>query len=104
MTGEEVALGRVGRRPVGLPARSFDVNADWRAPFLEGLSFDIGVSHVGAVPATRNNALSIPARTLVDLGARYRFALSGRSATLRLQMTNVGGVYGTTFSAQALMI
>ncbi len=94
VTGEEVALGAVGERPVGLPARSFDFNADWRTPFLEGLSFDIGVSHVGATPATRNNAVNIPARTLVDLGARYRFKLSDRNATLRILMTNVGGVYG----------
>lgn len=94
VTGEAVALGRVGKRPIGLPSRSFDFNADWQTPFLEGLSFDIGVSHVGAVPATRTNTVSIPARTLVDLGARYRFKLSGQSAALRIQMTNVGGFYG----------
>lgn len=94
VTGEEVALGRIGKRPVGLPARSFDFNADWQTLFLKGLSFDIGVSNVSAVPTTRSNAVSIPARTLIDMGARYRFELSGRSATFRLQMTNVGGVYG----------
>jgi iron complex outermembrane receptor protein len=94
VTGKEVALGRIGERPVGLPSRSFDFNVDWQSSFLEGLSFDLGVSHVGAVPATQNNAVIIPARTLVDLGARYRFKLSERSATLRLQVSNVGGTYG----------
>ncbi|NLR73384.1 TonB-dependent receptor [Novosphingobium sp. ERN07] len=94
VTGEGVRLGRVGKRPVGLAARSFDVNADWRPPFFEGLSFDIGVSHIADVPATRDNLVSIPARTLVNLGARYQFKLSNRNATLRAQVSNVGNVYG----------
>lgn len=32
VTGEGVALGRVGPRPVGIPTRSLDFNADWRLP------------------------------------------------------------------------
>ncbi|MEP9402768.1 TonB-dependent receptor [Sphingomonas sp. VNH70] len=94
VTGEGVALGRVGRRPVGLPTRSLDLNLDWRPPVTDGLSLDAGVSHVGSLPATRDNRVSIPARTLVDLGARFRFRLSDRDATLRLQMTNVGNASG----------
>lgn len=94
VTGEGVALGRVGRRPVGLSARSLDANLDWRPPVLDGLSLDIGVSTVGDVPATRDNRVSIPGRTLVDLGARYRFRLGGRDATFRAQVSNVGNVYG----------
>jgi iron complex outermembrane receptor protein len=94
VTGEGVALGRVGRRPIGLAARSLDVNLDWRPPILEGLSFDVGVSSVSDVPATRDNRVSIPARTLVDLGGRYRFKLGTRDATFRFQLSNVGNVYG----------
>ncbi|GGI76306.1 TonB-dependent receptor [Polymorphobacter multimanifer] len=94
VTGEGVGLGRVGERPVGLAARSFDFNADWRPPILDGLSVDIGVSHTGSIIATRNNLVSIPSRTLVDLGARYRFKLSGKDATIRAQVNNVGNVYG----------
>lgn len=69
VTGEGVALGRVGERPVGLAARSIDLNADWRPSILDGLSLDIGVSHTSDVTATRDNVVSIPARTLVDIGA-----------------------------------
>lgn len=94
VTGEGVALGRVGERPVGLPARSFDFNADWRPPILAGLSVDIGVSHTGSIVATRNNLVRIPARTLVDLGARYRFKLGTKDATVRAQVSNVGDVEG----------
>jgi len=94
VTGEGVRLGRVGSRPVGLSPRSLDLNLDWRLPWLEGLSLDTGVSSIADVPATRDNRVSIPGRTLVDLGARYRFKLSGRDATFRAQLTNVGNVYG----------
>ena len=94
VTGEGVALGRVGKRPVGLTGRSLDFNANWRPPILDGLSFDIGVSHTGTIVATRDNLVRIPERTLVDLGARYRFKLSGNDATLRAQVTNLGNVYG----------
>lgn len=44
--------------------------------------------------ATRDNLVRIPARALVNLGARYRFKLSGKDATIRAQMNNVGNVYG----------
>lgn len=94
VTGEGVALGRVGPRPVGLAGRSLDLNADWRPPILSGLSLDIGVSHTGSIVATRNNLVRIPARTLVDLGARYRFKLSGKNATIRARVSNVGNVFG----------
>lgn len=94
VTGEGVALGRLGDRPVGLPARSFNFNADWRPPILDGLSFDVSASHTGSIVATRNNLVRIPERTIVNLGGRYRFKLSGRDATLRTQVSNVGNVYG----------
>ena len=44
--------------------------------------------------ATRDNSVSIPERTLVDLVARYRFRLSNRNATIRAQVGNVGNVHG----------
>lgn len=94
VTGEGVALGRVGKRPVGLAARSFDFNADWRPPGLAGISLDIGIAHSGSIVATRNNLVEIPARTIIDLGARYPFKLGDRSATVRAQIANIGEVYG----------
>lgn len=94
VTGEGVTLGRLGDRPLGLPARSLNFNADWRPPILEGLSFDVSASHTGSIVATRDNLVRIPERTLVNLGGRYRFKLGSRDATLRTQLTNVGDVYG----------
>jgi len=94
VTGEGVALGRVGARPVGAISRRLELNADWRPPWLEGLSFDVSASHRSSETATVSNSTVIPQRTLVDLGARYRFGLAGRSATLRLQVENLTNLQG----------
>lgn len=94
VTGDGVRLGRLGRRPVGQTKTSLRANADWRPSALEGVSLDIGIVHTGARTATRDNKVELPSRTLVDLGARYRFKLRNAAATLRAQVTNVGDVYG----------
>jgi iron complex outermembrane receptor protein len=94
VTGEGVTLGRIGSRPVGLPTRTVMLNADWRTPILEGLSFDLALFYESNVISTGDSAISIPARTLVDLGSRYRFKLATRDATLRFRITNLTGEEG----------
>lgn len=94
VTGEGVALGRVGPRPLGQPARNLQLNLDWRPPLLDGLSLDLGVTHLSNRAATRDNRVALPARTLVDIGARYRFDLAGNPASLRLRIANLFDVYG----------
>jgi len=89
VTGEGVTLGRVGPRPIGLPKQTVMGNLDWRPHITPGLSFDLAVTYNSAIMATRDNLVSIPARTLVDLGSRYRFRVAGRGATLRVKMTNL---------------
>lgn len=94
VTGEGVALGRLGRLPVDQPSRKIDLNLDWRLPWVEGLSFDLAVGHNGRIVATRDNLVAIPARTLVDLGARYAFKLGDKAATFRLSASNLFNTYG----------
>lgn len=89
VTGEGVTLGRIGDKPVGLSTRTIILNADWKTSFLEGLSFDIAASYAGRIITTRDNLTSIPPRTLLDLGGRYRFQIAERDATLRFRVTNV---------------
>ncbi len=94
VTGEAVTLGRTGSRPVGLPKSNFDLNVDWRVPVLEGLSIDAGLTHQSRIPATVNNAVFIPERTLVSLGGRYRFRLGGNDASVRLSVSNLFDAQG----------
>lgn len=94
VTGEGVALGRVGPRPVGAINRRIEFNADWRPPQLPGVSFDISASHRSAETATRDNRVAIPARTIVDIGGRYAFRIGGNAATLRVAVSNIFDVQG----------
>lgn len=96
VTGEGVVPGRVGPRPVGAIDRRIEFNADWRPPILAGLSFDVSASHQSDQTATRDNRVSIPARTLVDLGGRYAFKLGRNAATLRVAVSNIFDVQGFT--------
>lgn len=94
VTGEGVELGRVGRRPVGQPARNLQLNIDWRPPVLDGLSLDGGVTHLSARPARRDNRVDLAARSLVDAGARYRFKLAKNDVSVRVEVNNLFGTYG----------
>jgi iron complex outermembrane receptor protein len=94
VTGEAVARGLVGRLPVGSIERRIEGSADWRPPFLKGVSFDMTVAHRSAQAATIDNLAEIPARTLVDVGGRYSFAIAGRDAMLRVSASNLFDVRG----------
>lgn len=94
VTGEAVALGRVGPRPVGAISRRIEASADWRPPFAPGLSLDVNLSHRSPETATVSNLVAIPARTLVDLGGRYAMRLGDTPATLRVQVANLFDAQG----------
>ncbi len=89
VTGDAVARGLVGRQPVGAIGQRFEVAADWQPGVVDGLSFDMRVSYRSPEIATVNNLVSVPVRTIVDLGGRYRFKLAGNDAVLRVQATNL---------------
>ena len=93
VTGEAVELGRVGRKPLGQSATILRGNADYRMPFLPGVSLDLAVSWYGERPASRDNLVSVDPYALIDLGARYRFKLGKSPATFRVQMQNVTNAY-----------
>ncbi|WP_164156067.1 TonB-dependent receptor domain-containing protein [Sandarakinorhabdus rubra] len=89
VTVPATAAGSIGERPVGAIGQRFEFSADWRPPFAAGLSFDTRIAYRSSETATVSNRVAIPARTIVDLGGRYRFKLAGNNALLRLQVTNL---------------
>ncbi len=102
VTGEALADGRLGRKPIGRTSTLIDINFDYRFPNFHPLSVDIGLQYEGRRVANVDNTLSIPARTTIDVGARYRFKIGNSSATLRLAATNITNVYGwRVFSGSA---
>ena len=68
--------------------------ADWRPGFAPGLSFDLQLSYRSPEVATVNNLVSVPTRTLIDLGGRYRFRIAGNNAVLRIQTSNLFDTQG----------
>lgn len=94
LSGEEVDAGMIGRRPIGTPSRTLIANLDYRLPAFPKLSFDLAVEHAGRRYGDVANDVRVPARSIVDLGARYRFQLGRVPAVLRVQATNLFNSYG----------
>ena len=94
VTAPGAAPSRIGERPVGAISQRVEFSADWRPPFAPGFSFDTRVAYRSSETATVSNSVAIPARTIVDLGGRYRFKLAGNNALLRVQVTNLFDVEG----------
>lgn len=88
---DAAATGNIGPRPVGIPGHLINLNLNWRAPILEGLSFDAAAALRDGAPSTTDNLVYLPSRTIVNLGSRYRFRLAGKDATFRVQVANVLG-------------
>jgi iron complex outermembrane receptor protein len=100
VSGEAVDLGIIGPKPVGTAERVVRANFDYRLPFLEGLSVDLGITNqAGQVASVMRFAalggqqLTTRPQTLFDIGARYRFEIDGTPATLRAQVTNLFDTY-----------
>jgi iron complex outermembrane receptor protein len=80
-----------GKAPIGVPETMANVGVEWDIPALDGLSVDSRVIHTSSQAAAENNALSIPAWTRVDVGARYAWLLAGHGLSLRARVDNIAG-------------
>lgn len=94
VSGEEVANGTIGEVPVGQTERLTIGSAEYQLPWVPSLSVSATVTSVDDRMASSDNRLSIPARTVLDLGARYRFQLGRAPATLRVSFGNVFDEFG----------
>lgn len=94
--GEAVTLGLIGDQPVGQPRDTGRLNLDYRRSSSSPWSFDGAITLYGSRPVSARNfteldgrQLQAPALATVDVGLRYRFTVSRRRSTLRLQLLNV---------------
>ena len=102
---EAVDLGIIGPKPVGTTGRIIRANFDYRLPFFEPLSVDLGINSLGGRVASALEYAELGGRQLTteplttfDIGARYRFKAGAAPATLRAQVTNLFNVYGWNVS------
>jgi iron complex outermembrane receptor protein len=108
VTGEAVDLGIIGPKPVGTASRIMRLNLDYRLPFWEPVSVDLGITNQAAQVASvlkyaelGGRQLMTEPQTIFDLGARYRFKAGATPATLRAQITNLFDTYRWKVSASS---
>lgn len=94
VSGDQVDLGLIGRRPVGSFATNITGALNWTVPWLDGLSLDANLEFASDRTANSANTFVIPARYVASVGGRYRFDLFGKPATYRAQIQSVNNVYG----------
>lgn len=92
VSGARVDLGLVGERPVGVPEWRAVANVDYR--ITSRLSLDLGLEYIGEhaarsrLSAKAGAQLSLPASTVLDIGARYHIDAFLTPITVRAQLTN----------------
>ncbi len=94
ISGQAVASGAIGQRPVGSLRRRSVINMDWKPAGQKALSLDLAVESLSSRIGNTSNNLVVPARTTVTLGSRYRFSIAKVPVLLRLQLNNVFNEYG----------
>jgi len=104
VTGEEVAAGRIGSRPVGQSSRATIIGADYQLPNIQALSVNATLTSYGDRMASSDNKLSIPARFVLDVGARYKFKIGEAPATLRFSVGNVFDKFGWRTNPSAVFV
>lgn len=78
-----------GNSPIGIPEVQANVNVEWDAAFLPGLTLDARVLYTDEQYLNEANSAAIDSWTRLDVGARYGFEVSGRPVTVRARVENV---------------
>lgn len=100
ISGEAVDTRLIGPRPVGQIRRRSVATLDWRTQAGRGpLSLDATVESLSSRMGNAANTLVAPARTTLNLGARYRFKTAGGTWLLRPVLLNVFNEYGWNVNA-----
>lgn len=89
----------LGTRPIGLASWEAEVSVDYRFPAAQAYSFDATFNALGRRPARLDGSVTLPTRTLLDIGARYLFNVGRHAAELRAQIRNLFDVYSYSVDA-----
>ncbi len=81
-----------GRQATGVPRWQAKLGVEWDAgtawPAAQGLTLTAHAAAASRQYLSADNALSIPGRAVIDLGARYATRVAGRPFTLRAALSN----------------
>lgn len=98
VSGDEVARGVIGSKPIGAFMRHTIVSLNYRVPVMPKLSFDAFFEGSSRRVANDRNTLYIPARAVMHLGMRYRFKIDEKPVLFRAQVANVTNTFGWNVS------
>ncbi|MBX7200102.1 MAG: TonB-dependent receptor [Rhodospirillaceae bacterium] len=102
ISGDLVTRGVIGKKAVGRTPRVTRFNIEYGPKNWQGFSTDFQVENLSSRVSSLDNRAMIPARTTLSAGARYRFRLFDRSATLRFQAQNLTNVFGWDINAMQI--
>jgi len=78
-----------GKQATGLPKWQGKLGAEWDIPWVPGFTLTGNATTASKQYISSDNSLSIPGRTVFDVGARYATKVTGRAVTVRAAVTNV---------------
>lgn len=78
-----------GRIATAVAQRQAKLGVEWDVPTLQGLTLTGNATAMSRQYISADNSLSVPGRTLFDVGARYSTTVAGRSLALRASVNNV---------------
>ncbi len=79
-----------GKQAAGVPKLQAKLGVEWDAPPVPGLTLTANVTAASKQYINEDNSLSVPGRSVFDLGARYATRAAGRPLTVRASVNNVG--------------
>ncbi|MEQ1515989.1 MAG: TonB-dependent receptor [Usitatibacteraceae bacterium] len=94
LSGEDVASGDVGSRPVGTPRQRIQLSVDWRPGETTPYSFDLVLTRRGSYFGDTANLVKVDSLNTLDVGFRYRLNIGEQPAQVRIQAFNVTNAYG----------
>ena len=79
-----------GKQATGVPKLQAKLGVEWDTPAVPGVTLTANATAASKQYINADNSLSVPGRTVFDLGARYATTAAGRPLTVRASVTNVG--------------
>lgn len=101
VSGPLVDAGLVGAHGAGVSELAGAASIEYRPG--DAWSVDASLNHLGERWVDTANTFTAPAVTTLSLGTRYRFALAGRPAALRVLASNITGEEGYLAARSGLL-
>ncbi|KAB8059728.1 TonB-dependent siderophore receptor [Janthinobacterium sp. FT14W] len=79
-----------GKQATGVPKLQAKLGVEWDTPAVPGVTLTANATAASKQYINADNSLSVPGRTVFDLGARYATRAAGRPLTVRASVSNVG--------------